>query len=169
MTRSSSLLLTTATLSLLAPASLSMRYPVTGAAAPTTWQGRYLASDDGSASFDWPGVRVSFTTSAETTTVSAEILSPGAVRGLFRMAVDGVNTTSIATSNASATYVLASGLAGARTVELYSILEPALLHPQPFLPEAPYTALSLVSLTADGALGAPPPAPKRRLLFFGDR
>lgn len=53
-------------------------------------------------------------------------------------------------------------------IELYNVLEPALLHPQPFLPKVPYEALTLSTLTVDGGLVAPPPELSRSLVFVGD-
>ena len=49
------------------------------------------------------------------------------------------------------------------------MLEPALLHPQPFLPNPPYAiALTLSSITVDGELAPPLPELTRRLVFVGD-
>lgn len=153
-------------LALLAAGTLAATFPVTGPGARTKWQGRYVPGSDGGATFDWPGVRVEFVVRA-TTTVSATIVCPGPLIAAFRVYVDGVNASSVLASAASESYTLASGLDASRdhTIMLYSFLESALQHPQPFLPSPPYTAPSLVSVTVDGSLAAPPPASPRSLVF----
>jgi lysophospholipase L1-like esterase len=151
-------------------------FAAAGPAALALWEGRtaLVGAAGDAASFDWPGVRVRFSVFA-TASVWAEISSPGAVRGLFRVRVDGVNTSgSFFTDNSTLLYELAHGLdaAAPHSVELVSALEPALLHPQPFLPPPapPYAAPAVMRIGVEkgGQLTAPPPALARRLVFVGD-
>ena len=163
--------------SLLAVSSSSAPPPLTlfAAAGPSSlalWEGRTLVdAAAGSATFDWPGVRVSLLV-LTTTSVWANIRSPGAVRGLFRVRVDGVNVSSVATDNSTGLYCVASGLDAMvpHAIELVSVLEPALLHPQPFLPAPPFAALSVASFGVEthGRLVGPPAPLTRRLAFVGD-
>ena len=143
-----------------------------GAGARVLWEGRTAVDEAaGSATFDWPGVRASVV-ALTTTSLWANISSPGAVRGLFRVLVDGVNVSSVATSNETALYCLARGLDASvpHVVEVVSALEPALLHPQPFLPAQPYAALTVAAFGVDagGRLAGPPAPLARRLAVVGD-
>jgi len=63
-----------------------------------------------------------------------------------------------------------SGLdpSGVHAVTLYNLLEPALWHPQPFLPSPGVTPATLVAITVDGALAPPPPPLSRNLVVVGD-
>ena len=147
-------------------------FPAAGPTSTVLWEGRTLVdAATGSATFDWPGVRASFVVQA-TSTVYARLLAPGSVRGLFRVRVDGVNASSVLVDSSASVYVLASGLdaTAPHTIELASALEPALLHPQPFLPSPPYEALTLsaVGVEASGSLAGPLAPPSRRLAFVGD-
>ena len=154
----------------LTAAASAATYPVTGAAAPTQWQGRYRTTPSGGAQFDWPGTRVSFTVSG-TTTVSMNLSAPGKLLGEIRVYLDGVNGSTILVGPSTEMYTVATGLDAAkpRTITLYNVLEPALWHPQPFLPSPPYDqAAVLNSINVDGALLTPPPPLKRNLVFVGD-
>lgn len=194
-------------------AQVALATTVPAVSGSTQWQGRYIANADGSATFDWPGVRVRFRVQG-TTTVAMALDAPGTTKGQIRVFVDGVNVTTVAVDSSSKTWPVVSGCVGTgefsvawwggatsenggadRTsarppsqrfchrfpsschrlsaaathdIELYSVLEPALLHPQPFLPSAPYQALTLSSVTVDGTLAPPPPALTRTLVFVGD-
>lgn len=147
-------------------------FPAAGKDALTLWQGRVLVDEAAhSATFDWPGVRVSFFVMT-TTSAWATIYSPGSVRGLFRVVVDGVNVSSVATDNSTALYCLVRGLDAMvpHAVELISVLEPALLHPQPFLPAAPFSALTVASIGVEeqGRLADRPAPLTRALAVIGD-
>ena len=135
-----------------------------------SWEGRVLLLPDGSVSFDWPGVRAHVTLS-RASWLNATILSPAPVSGLFRVTVDGVNSSnSFFTAHGSHTYRLAVGLnaSAVHSVDLISALEPALLHPQPFLPAPPYTALAVVSFSTDGNMEGGGASLKRRVAVCGD-
>jgi len=51
---------------------------------------RYLDNGDGSATFDWPGTRVSFTATG-TTTISMTLRAPGKLLGQIRVYLNGAN------------------------------------------------------------------------------
>jgi hypothetical protein len=147
-------------------------FAAAGPGASTLWEGRIVVDNGaGSATFDWPGVRVSFAVQ-NTASVWATIASPGATRGLFRVYVDGANSSSFFSSNVSSLYCLARALSPAQhNITLVSDLEPALLHPQPFLPSAPFEALSVETVAVEapgGALAGAPAAKARRIAVVGD-
>ena len=144
-------------------------YPVTGPAAPVQWQGRYRDVPAG-AMFDWPGTRVSFTVTG-TTTVSMNLSAPGKLLGQIRVYLDGVNGSTIFVDATKTEWPVISNLDAGRqhTITLYNVLEPALWHPQPFLPSPPYDqAAVLSSITVDGTILPPGPPLKRNLVFVGD-
>ena len=130
---------------------------------------RYIDNKNGTASFDWPGVRVSFTVSA-TTAISMSLSAPGNLVGEIRVYIDGVNGSTIIVDKSATNYPVASGLDASKqySVTLYNVLEPALWHPQPFLPKAGDTIATLNSITVDGTLLTPPAPLKRNLVFVGD-
>ena len=81
-------------------------YPAVSGA--TQWQGRYIASADGAATFDWPGVRVRFCVSG-TTTVSITLDAPGSTRGQLRVFVDGKNVSTVNVDSTSKTFPVVTG------------------------------------------------------------
>lgn len=163
---------------LCAALSRGAHIPALGSA--TAWQGRVVPAappaPPGSATFDWPGVRVRFTAPANTTSVTATLLLPPPLVARLRVYIDGVAATAqpldVAASATPQTLTLAAGLDGSRAHELAleSVLEPALQHPQPFLPAPPYAALQLHSLELVGAAAAAPaPPPRARsIVVVGD-
>eukprot|EP01044_Picomonas_judraskeda_P008238 COSAG03_NODE_929_length_5276_cov_15.813599_6_plen_540_part_00 len=144
--------------------------PAAGPGAKTQWQGRYRQASDGSATFDWPGVRLRVQLVAPSTQLSAEIVVAKPMAGWLRVSVDDDAGTKIQINSSKTSYVLAEHLDAARnhTVEIYNIIEPALWHPQPFLPSAPYEAVRIVSLSTDGGLSPPFKQTTRELVFVGD-
>ena len=143
--------------------------------ASTVWEGRIKAGAAGEASFDWPGVRVHVAAPAGATAVRATVRVPPPLAAQLRVYVNGAPAATLAVPGAAGEQVLTlvdggSLPAAGAVISLYSILEPALLHPQPFLPAPPYAAVTLVSLAIDGAAAAPPPppTPTRSLCFVGD-
>lgn len=92
----------------LALASLAGAATFPAVSGATQWQGRYIANADGSATFDWPGVRVRFRVSG-TTTVSMTLDSPGTTKGQIRVFVDGKNVTTVNVDSTSKTWPVISG------------------------------------------------------------
>lgn len=144
---------------------------------PTTrWAGRVVAAPSpapaGAATWDWPGVRVTISVPANTSAVTATLLVPPPLRARLRVLVDGVAGPPMDIGSASApqTVKLATLNGSASTVALVSVLEPALQHPQPYLPAAPYAAVELHSLElVDAESALPPPSqPARKIVFVGD-
>ena len=144
--------------------------------ASTRWAGRVVAAappaPGGAASWDWPGVRVTLSIPANTSAATATLFVPPPLRARLRVLVDGVAGPPLDIAAAAAPQVLQlAALDGsAHTLALVSVLEPALQHPQPFLPSPPYLSVELHSLELVGAVATlpPPPAPARKLVFVGD-
>jgi len=139
-----------------------------------SWEGRVLFdAADGSATFDWPGVRVRFAVS-RAPSLAARLRVAPPLATLLRVSLNGTRTAVFVNASASGDFPLADGLptdGAVTTVEVQSLLEPALAHPQPYLPSPPYTAAVLegVSLPGGGAVAAPaPPHRPRALVFVGD-
>ena len=114
-------------------------YPAAGATSPTQWQGRYILQPGGAATFDWPGTRVRFTVSG-TTAVQLVLSARGTCVGHLRVYVDNVAVNTLVVNASSSMWSAVTGLSADAThvVEIYNLIEPALLHPQPFLPSPPY-------------------------------
>lgn len=137
-----------------------------------SWEGRVLFAAS-TATFDWPGVRVRFAVSNAPSVAVRLVVAPPLVT-LLRVSLNGTRTSVLVNASASGDYSLADGLpvdGSVTTVEVQSLLEPALAHPQPYLPAPPYTAAVLegVTLPGGGAVLAPVPARRARaLVFVGD-
>ncbi len=144
--------------------------PAAGPGAKTQWQGRYLQGGDGSATFDWPGVRLTVQLVSPSTQLSAQIVVAQPLAGWLRVSVDGNVGTKIQINSSTTNYILAQHMdaAHSHTVEIYNIIEPALWHPQPFLPSDPYEAVRIVSLSTDGVFSQPSGPRRRELVFVGD-
>lgn len=136
-----------------------------------TWVGRTLPNPN-NVSFSWGGVQASFTVNNATrVTLLASSSSPAGVRPCeyaFHTLVDGaiwMNWT-IAQQPTPLSFTIAEGLSPqSHTVVVWSISQPLCAH-QTWEP-TPWSH-SFHSFSTDGAFGAPPPKPQRRLQIIGD-
>lgn len=121
--------------------------------------GRGDTSDPDHPKFGWPGARIiaRFHGTGVNVTLDEEDLYRGPSR--WDVLVDGEVTSTIAPTNGTRTYTLASGLPNAtHTIELYRRTEGMV----------GTTQFRGYAFPDGGQLLAPPPAPNRRIEFIGD-